>query len=362
MNLNPTSPIVTARDKPLILVPVYNPSSEFYPFIQRLHQRALAEDIIIILVNDGSDLRYNQVFEQVEKLPQVHLIHHDYNCGKGAALKTGIHKALSGFPESSGVITADADGQHSVEDIFKVLEDVGPQEKSLILGVRQFEGAVPLRSLIGNKITRALFFMLTGVNVTDTQTGLRFIPHIYFEQMLDIKSTGYAFEMEMLLWSKQAEVEIKTVAIHTIYIDDNKASHFRPFVDSVKIYAVLLRQVFASSLTAIVDLVAFALFFALSGGLLFWSNAFSRAVAFPVYYFMNRDFVFKQAKLGLHPIPKLIFVIIVSGLFSYYLQAGAQQLFGWPEVLSKIIIETIVFFVNFVILRDFVYKRFKFKK
>jgi glycosyltransferase involved in cell wall biosynthesis len=115
MSLSPASPIVTASDKPLILVPVYNPSSEFFPFIQRLHQRALAENISIILVNDGSDLRYNEVFEQIEKLPQIHLINHDYNCGKGAALKTGIHKALSSFSVSSGVITADADGQHSVD-------------------------------------------------------------------------------------------------------------------------------------------------------------------------------------------------------------------------------------------------------
>tara|TARA_R110002124_G_scaffold64985_2_gene177647 strand:- start:456298 stop:457407 length:1110 start_codon:yes stop_codon:yes gene_type:complete len=346
-----------AYDKPLILVPVYNPSPEFVPFIQRLHERALAEGLFIILVNDGSDAQqYEAAFKSIEALSQIRFIEHSYNSGKGAALKSGLHKALIDFPKATGVISADADGQHSVEDIFKVLGQVSPDEKDLILGVRQFEGAVPLRSLIGNKITRALFFMLTGVNITDTQTGLRFIPSAYFQQMLDIKSSGYAFEMEMLLWSKQAGVNIRPVPIHTIYIDDNQASHFRPFIDSVKIYAVLLRQVLSSSLTALVDLLVFALFFGLSGGALFWSNAFSRTVAFPVYYFMNRDFVFKQAKLGLHPMPKLIFVIIISGLFSYYLQAGVQQIFGWPEVLSKIIIETIVFFINFVVLRDFVYK------
>lgn len=342
--------------KPLIIVPVYNPSEDFYPFILSLHERAKKEDVVILIVNDGCDKVHNATLDDLETLSQVFIVHHNLNFGKGAALKTGILTASKIFPNSQGVVTADADGQHSVEDIFDILDAGQENDNGLLLGVRQFDKDVPFRSKFGNTLTRAIFYMLTSIKIEDTQTGLRHIPNKFFKQMLDIKSSGYAFEMEMLLWTKQNNVEIKTKPIHTIYINDNAASHFRPFIDSIKIYAVLFKQVIASALTAVVDLAAFAAFFALSGGMLFWANAFSRAVAFPVYYFMNRDFVFKQKQLGFHPVPKLIAAIIVSGLFSYGLQYVAQQTLGFPEVVSKLVIETLVFFINFVVLRDFVYR------
>ena len=71
------------------------------------------------------------------------------------------------------VVTADADGQHNVWDIFRVSKKAQENPNHLILGVRSFSGKVPLRSAFGNKVTRFLFQRQTGVSVTDTQTGLR---------------------------------------------------------------------------------------------------------------------------------------------------------------------------------------------
>ncbi len=340
-----------------IIIPVYNPSEKFQLFIENLCARAHVENCLVILVNDGCDDSFSSAFAALSMLDVVRLFQHESNLGKGAALKTGFAVLAKSFPYIKGALTADADGQHSINDIFAVLKEGQGDHGSLTLGTRDFDRDVPLRSRVGNTVTHMVFYVLTAIKLGDTQTGLRFVPSVYFKDMCDIKSSGYAFEMEMLLWAKQHNVKLRTKTISTIYLDGNSGSHFRPFVDSVKIYAVLLKQALSSIATSGVDLLMFSLFFYFSGGLLFWANAFSRTMSFPVYYFLNRDFVFKQKALGFHPVPKLVAVIFVSGVVSYFLQSLVLRIFGWPEILSKALIETLMFFVNFVILRDFVFKR-----
>lgn len=341
----------------VILVPVYNPTDAFVPFIEALAKKSVP----IIIVNDGCTVEYHDDLLRVQNLENVTLVAHKANLGKGAALKTGFAEVISLYPNCRGVVTADADGQHSVDDIIALLKK-GQQDahaEQIILGTRHFDADVPLRSRFGNVLTRIIFYMLTAIKIEDTQTGLRYIPLKYCYELSHLSADGYAFEMEMLLWAKQNDITLAVHPIETIYVDHNKGSHFKPFTDSVKIYAVLLKQVFASSATALVDLLAFAIFFYFTGWL-FLANAFSRAASFPVYFYLNRDFVFKRAALGLHPVPKLIAAIIISGFFSYFLQYMAQKTLGWPEVVSKICIETLVFFINFVILRDIVYKKTRF--
>lgn len=341
-----------------IIIPVYNPSNNFEHFASELIEAMSLLKNRVIFVNDGCNDDWLDAFARLSQKDNVTVLSHDVNLGKGAALKTAMGHVSNNFPECIGVVTADADGQHSVKDIARICEAAhyDQHKDDLILGVREFDEKTPLKSKIGNVITRLIFYVLTAIKISDTQTGLRFIPYKYLEDMLTISSGGYAFEMEMLLWAKQNNISFHTVPIETIYIDDNKGSHFKPFTDSIKIYAVLFKQVISSSITAVVDLIAFALFFHFTSAL-FWANAFSRTVAFPVYYYMNRDFVFKQKHLGFHPVPKLILAIIVSGLFSYSLQLAFQTYLSWPEVVSKLLVETFVFFVNFVILRDFVYQK-----
>ena len=82
--------------------------------------------------------------------------------GKGAALKTGMNFALVTFPGCLGVVTADADGQHSVEDILRVAGALRERRDALILGVRAFDANVPFRSRAGNSITRMLMRVVVG--------------------------------------------------------------------------------------------------------------------------------------------------------------------------------------------------------
>lgn len=72
-------------------------------------------------MDDGSGPEYGGIFSQASSLPNVHLLRHAVNLGKGAALKTGINFALVAFPSLTGVVTADADGQHHPDDIERVV-------------------------------------------------------------------------------------------------------------------------------------------------------------------------------------------------------------------------------------------------
>lgn len=85
------------------------------------------------------------------------------------------------------VVTADADGQHAINDIDRVERAAMNLPSRLILGVRQFTNDIPLRSRFGNKLTRVLFKLQTGVTVSDTQTGLRGFHSDLIPFMLEIE-------------------------------------------------------------------------------------------------------------------------------------------------------------------------------
>lgn len=141
------------------------------------------------------------------------------NQGKGQALKTTF--AYIQQQNSYGtVVTADADGQHKIWDIFRTANKASENPNKLILGVRAFTGKVPLRSYFGNSLTKALFKLQTGVGVTDTQTGLRAFTTNLIPFMLKIEGNRYEYEMNMLLEASK-EYQILEVPIETVYINDN---------------------------------------------------------------------------------------------------------------------------------------------
>ena len=123
----------------------------------------------------------------------------------------------------------------------------------LVLGVRTFGKTVPLRSRLGNHLTRAVMYLITGQRIADTQTGLRGIPHPLMQRLLRVAGTGYEFELEMLIICKHNSQPMVQEKIQTIYIDGNTSSHFNPVLDSLRIYFTLFRFSIVSILTALLD-------------------------------------------------------------------------------------------------------------
>jgi len=164
-----------------------------------------------------------------------------------------MNYAACTFPECAGVVTADADGQHTVKDILRTAAELFDHPRHLILGSRRFDGAVPFRSKLGNVMTRRIMRALTGQKLVDTQTGLRAVPIDFVPELLRLKATGYDFELEMLMACRHTARLIAEVPIATIYIDDNRSSHFNPLLDSMAVYFVFLRFSAVSLLTAGID-------------------------------------------------------------------------------------------------------------
>jgi glycosyltransferase involved in cell wall biosynthesis len=193
----------------------------------------------IIVVDDGSGTAYAGVFAAAARFPRVTVVRRDLNGGQGAALKTGIAYALKHVPDLAGVVTADADGQHSPRDVVMIAHAFVRQPDAVILGVRAFGRDVPLRSRIGNVLTKRLVAWLGGLAVADTQTGLRGWPRRACERNLRNPASGFEFNLSTLLAAAAAGDTIVERPIQTIYEPGNPTSHFRPLQDSIRIYRVL---------------------------------------------------------------------------------------------------------------------------
>ena len=220
-----------------VLIPAWQPNAALLPLITDLSRRGFGK---LLLINDGSTADCDAVFAAAASLPGVEVLRHPVNLGKGRALKTGFEHLLRADNGILGVITADADGQHTPEDIAKVAQALLANGLRTVLGSRGFEQNVPWRSRLGNALTRRVFNLLLGVDLADTQTGLRGLPRVLLPELLALRGERYEYEMTVLAYLCRSRRTPLEVPIATVYLDRNRGSHFRPVWDSVRIYFVLL--------------------------------------------------------------------------------------------------------------------------
>ncbi len=335
---------------PTVLIPAYKPPPVLLRLVEDMAARGFER---ILIVDDGSGPAFDAVFDALKSRPEVALLRHETNRGKGEALKTGLRYALESG--AAGVVTADADGQHLAEDIERVARRLAAGDGStLVLGCRSFEGGVPLRSRVGNLVTAAAMRWIAGVKLADTQTGLRGIPRALAERLLSAATGGYEFELDMLLMAKHAGFTVEEAPIRTVYLEDNRSSHFNPLRDSMRIYFVLLRFTFVSLATALIDNAVFRL--ALAGALhLPEAHLAARAAALCFQYPAARRAVFHSRETHRRELPRFLAVAaghaLLSGALIHWLTA--QQGFGLLP--AKIAAETSLFPVNFLLQRDWVF-------
>ncbi|MDQ0297716.1 dolichol-phosphate mannosyltransferase [Salibacterium salarium] len=343
-----------------IVIPAFNPDYKLIDMIEELS----AEDFqAIIIVNDGSGEAYDPIFAVVRKYPTCTVLTHTINQGKGKALKTAFSYYSENYPDGTGVITADADGQHTPSDIKKVAAELAEQPSKLILGVRDFSTEdMPLRSRFGNVLTKGVVKAASGMKITDTQTGLRGISKGFAEQLLNVSGDRYEFEMKMILACKTYHREIKEVTIDTIYIDNNESSHFNPVIDSIKIYYVFLRFLFSSLASFVVDVGLFALFSTLLKalmpmGFILLATVLARVLSSLFNYFLNRNIVFRSYAYTKHTLTKYYTLAVIQmgasagGVYILYHSIGAH------EVWIKIGVDSFLFLLSFYIQRSWVFKQ-----
>ncbi|HEY1339250.1 MAG TPA: glycosyltransferase [Bryobacteraceae bacterium] len=331
----------------VILIPAYQPGEALVDLVNALATLGLP----IVVVDDGSAEECGPFFDRIAT--RVHLVRHAVNLGKGAALKTGFNYALVNFP-GCAVVTADADGQHDPDDIRRIAEKLRSNPDALVMGVREMRAGVPLRSRIGNGATRVLMNLLVGQRLTDTQTGLRGIPNLLIPHLLRVPSTGYEFELDMLIACKHQSCPVVEEPIRTIYLEGNRSSHFHPVLDSMRIYLLLFRFSILSLLTAALDNAIFVLSYPVTGSIA-QSQILGRFFAMIFNYLGARSAVFHSRQRHTVVLPKYVLLVTVNGFLSYALIEVLHSRAGMSAIAAKLTAEGLLFIANFAIQRDFVF-------
>ncbi|MGM7723224.1 glycosyltransferase [Metabacillus sp. Hm71] len=351
-------------DKYAIIIPVLNPAESLVEYVQSLLGAGAAH---IIVVNDGSKDELTYIFTQLKTLESCTVLTHNKNKGKGRALKTAFAYFLTHFQDLQGVVTADADGQHSLEDVCKVAKALENKNGELILGVRDFTGTnVPYRSLIGNKFTSLVYKLLYGYKLKDTQTGLRGISKLHLPWVMNLKGERYEYEINMLIHAKNRHLSFYEIPIQTIYFDHNAGSHFNSFLDSMKIFIKLisgfLHYSYAIILSGIIDIGSFILLssFLLKGLQLeprvFYATFVSRMLSSSFNFYMNRKYVFKAGNHFILSMVKYYILCLCLIYASYLLITSANLAIGIPVIMAKIFTDIILGIASYEIQLHWVFK------
>lgn len=224
-------------DRISVIIPSLNPDEKLHNTVNSLLAVGFTD---IICVNDGSREECVPFFPAENE--NIVRLTHDVNRGKGAALKTAFAYIQKNRPNSLGAVTVDGDGQHAAKDVLRCAEQMVAESDRIILGCRDFsEPQVPKKSRYGNRITSGVFKLFCGMKLSDTQTGLRAFPSKYYADMLEVSGDRFEYETNMLLEMKARKIPYSEVRIDTVYIEENRTSHFRPFKDSYRIYALIFK-------------------------------------------------------------------------------------------------------------------------
>jgi len=282
----------------VILIPSLEPDERLPVYVQDLMNKGFSR---FVIVDDGSSQQYQDIFSRLDAMDGVTVLHHDVNHGKGVALKTGYTHIMEALPDAIGVITADADGQHTVEDCWKLAEALCQGKDELYLGSRDFDlDNVPPKSRFGNKTTSLVFKLLYGQWLPDTQTGLRAFPASRLPFMCEVAGHRFEYEMNVLIACARAKLPMVPITIQTIYENENAGTHFHPIRDSYRIYKVILGsfiKFMASSLASgvldftILTILGNFVFSGLAHGA-FFAKAIARCISAPVNFALNSKYVF----------------------------------------------------------------------
>ncbi|MBQ8952562.1 MAG: bifunctional glycosyltransferase family 2/GtrA family protein [Clostridia bacterium] len=332
-----------------VLIPAYKPDRRLNKLVDDLLAAGFKR---VVVVDDGGGAAYAPIFADLAGRAQV--LTHPVNRGKGAALKTGLTE-IKKTPGVS-VVTADADGQHTPEDIAKIADALLADPDALILGSRD-KKAMPPRSKAGNTLTCCVFGLLTGLWLGDTQTGLRGLPAPALDRFSTLEGDRYEYEINMLISASEHGIPVKEVEIETIYIDNNASSHFNALRDGLKIYRLMFRQAGKFVLSSLISSLLDVLLFSLAHYALGWSRIGAqigaRVISATVNYLLNSRMVFGKRVSGQSFVryAALAVVILACSCVGHWLLEKLHV----PAILAKIIVDGLLYLVSYRVQRSKVF-------
>ncbi|MBR4502210.1 MAG: bifunctional glycosyltransferase family 2/GtrA family protein [Clostridia bacterium] len=360
-----------------VLIPSLSPDERLVTYADSLLEAGFG---CVLVVDDGSAQEYQPIFDRLARKDRCHVEHHDVNHGKGRALRTGF-RWIWDHTAFRGVVTADSDGQHTVEDTLNLCALLKDGADELLLGSRDFSKnsvQVPPKSRVGNRITSAVFRVLYGPSLPDTQTGLRAFRREMIPMMLEVTGDRFEYEMNQLIVCATRKIPMTPVGIHTIYHDENKGTHFHPIRDSWRIYKLILGNFFrygaASIISFLVDyaVLSLTMFWIFSGraedtilflGIPFRFRALvaapiARLCSAPVNYLLNRNFVFRAGRdrtavkrYAILCVCSLVVTTLLFGFLDHFVNTA------FLHILLKVVIDVAMYFVNYRFQQGWVFKK-----
>ena len=339
----------------IALIPAYEPDTHLLPLLRQVREAGLTA----VVVDDGSGEGYRDLFSRASQ--DAVLLTHPCNWGKGQALKTGFRYIQTHFPANSTVVTLDADGQHAVADAVRCAQAAEQHPDGLVLGCRSFQGHVPLRSQLGNGVTRLVYRLSSGIRVSDTQTGLRAFSADWIPFLLGIDGDRYEYEMNVLLACARQKIPMREVSIATIYENRNASSHFHTIRDSVRIYRDILKFAGSSLIGFAVDYSLYSLLVILTAP---WgavsvplSNVAARIVSATTNYTINRNLVFHSResvlRTGTQYFTLAACILCGNTLLLSWLVGGL----GVNRFAAKLVTEVTFFSISWIFQKLLIFKK-----
>lgn len=199
-----------------VVIPAYNEAKVIAGVVsdaKKVFHDSTRYSIDVVVVNDGSK---DNTSTQARKGGAI-VIDHILNSGAGGATLTGLSYARQNNYDLAA--TMDADGQHAAEDVLDGIRQIDTLKADLLIGSRLIDSTgMSKTKILGNKGLSLITRLLFGINVTDSQSGLR----IYSKNAIntiDWKAAGYEFCSEMIWRAKQQKMIIKEYPIKAIYTD-----------------------------------------------------------------------------------------------------------------------------------------------
>lgn len=213
------------------VIPTYQNAKTLLKVVADVHRVVDTVFVVDDGSNDGTAALLDKATgnERPEKV-----LTHPKNCGKGAALKTGLTYARQqGFRYA---VTVDADGQHRADDIPALLKAVEEEPDALAIGSRGLQHEnMPAKSTFANRFSNFWFALQTLQRLPDTQSGLRVYP-LRCLHGLRWMSARYEAELTLLVFSAWAGVKLLPVPVSVYYPPrDQRVTHFRPGRDFTRI-------------------------------------------------------------------------------------------------------------------------------
>lgn len=349
-----------------ILIPALEPKKDLVDYIYQLLENGIGH---IVVVNDGSNDTYDEIFEMVDQIEKCTVLKHEKNQGKGTALKTGFSYIRSHILQSEMIICVDCDGQHSIEDILALEQELYRKPKTVVLGSRNFSfHQAPWKSWIGNRCSSFLFLLLSGKWIPDTQTGLRGFHRQFLDFLLLVEGKRFEYEMNMLMKCIEEEIILQFIPIQTIYHNKNEGTHFRAIQDSYLIAKVLLKDFMkflsSSALCAVLDVFLFFIMLQLlKNGRMVSSflqvligTTVARSISMVCNYLINKKVVFASKDNSFSFFSYFIlclFILASSSIFVYILSSTLHI----PEVVCKIFVDGMLSFFSYYIQKNWIFKR-----